>query len=643
MKSIFASILFLLFTTTIQAQKPLKLDSLKNVLAHLPAEGKSFAGDTLRVRVLCEMGEEYFNLNNDSVIVASNSAIKIADRINFKSNSLKLYKLLGRFYLSKSIPTKSSEYFFKGIALAEELKLNDDLMYFVELAGGNYLDLGDYKNALKYFTIHSNMCLRLKKADQYFMSLINIGIVYFNKKEFKKSLYYFQKCKQESKIANNTKLQNAASINVAKVFVEMGKLNEALTLYKSSLKINDGYVDKIAFVSNEISQIYFIKKKYEVALYYSLIALKNTRRTAPNTLKEVSLTLSKIYRKTGNLKESFKHYKTYTKITIAQDSIKNTQLVKFLNLDYKNEKQSIQIKDLNDDVKQKELRNKILLLSILGVLFFLLLVIYFNNSLKKQNTRIENQNKQIEALNLNLEEKVKIRTVELLDANNELIKKNFEITEALFKGQSQERKRLASELHDNLGGTLSAIKWRLEALNSNELSLKEKKIYEGIKEMMKNAYSEVRNISHNLLPVELENNNIVGAIQKLINNINDSEKIIFNFILTAQIENIDKKTTLAVYSHCLELINNIIKHSKATIAVIELKNVEDKLVLIIKDNGIGFSLNNHSEGFGLSKINERMKELNSSIIVSKNQKWSTVIEISYILRTSSNIFIPINE
>jgi hypothetical protein len=56
MKPILASILFLLFITTTHAQKPSKLDSLKNVLAHLPAEGKSFAGDTLRVRVLCEMG-----------------------------------------------------------------------------------------------------------------------------------------------------------------------------------------------------------------------------------------------------------------------------------------------------------------------------------------------------------------------------------------------------------------------------------------------------------------------------------------------------------------------------------------------------------------------------------------------------------
>jgi hypothetical protein len=62
MKSILATILLLFYISTTHAQKPSKLDSLKNVLAHLPAEGKSFAGDTLRVRVLCEMGEEIHEL-----------------------------------------------------------------------------------------------------------------------------------------------------------------------------------------------------------------------------------------------------------------------------------------------------------------------------------------------------------------------------------------------------------------------------------------------------------------------------------------------------------------------------------------------------------------------------------------------------
>lgn len=62
MKPILSSILFVFFITITQAQKPFKLDSLKNVLFHLPAEGKSFAGDTLRVRVLCEMGEVGENL-----------------------------------------------------------------------------------------------------------------------------------------------------------------------------------------------------------------------------------------------------------------------------------------------------------------------------------------------------------------------------------------------------------------------------------------------------------------------------------------------------------------------------------------------------------------------------------------------------
>jgi signal transduction histidine kinase len=631
MKLILASILLVLSITSAYCRKPSKLDSLKNVLLHLPAEGKSFTGDTLRVRVLCELGENYAKLNNDSAIVFSKNAIEIANKIHFRTILLKLYNQSGRFYLDKSLPTKSSEFFFKGLLLAEELKSNEDIIFFTKSIGGNYLELGDFNNALKYLNIHSNLCKRFKKIDDYLISLVYIGIVYFEKKDLKKSLYFFKKCEKESETINSITLKNVALINIAKVFVEMGRLNEALTIYKSSISVNDGYLDRTAFVSNEISKIYLIKNNNNEALFYGLLALKNTKITNPNTLKEVSLTLSTIYQALGNLKESLKYFKTYTKISIQQDSVKNIELVRFLNLDYKNEKQTVQISELNGNIKEKELRNSILLISALGILGFLIVVIYFNNSLKRQNKEIQSQKMQIEVLNLNLEEKVQFRTLELSEANDELIKKNFEITEALFKGQSQERKRLASELHDNLGSTISAIKWRLEALDMDNLSVKEQKIYAGIKEMTTNAYSEIRNISHNLLPLELEKNNLLGAIENLISNLNMNEKILFSFQSFGKWENIDKKINLVLYSYCLELINNIIKHSNATSAVIELKKSDNKVALIIKDDGVGITDNHTNAGFGISKIKERIDELNGLFTISTQAKWNTVVEINLAL------------
>lgn len=130
--------------------------------------------------------------------------------------------------------------------------------------------------------------------------------------------------------------------------------------------------------------------------------------------------------------------------------------------------------------------------------------------------------------------------MELQVANDELIMKNQEILEALTKGQTIERKRVALELHDNLGSTLSALKWRLETINGDNLNEKERKVYAGIVDMMKNAYAEVRLISHNMLPVELEERGLFEALNKFINDINISDKLNIKLVIDKKLIISDK-------------------------------------------------------------------------------------------------------
>jgi signal transduction histidine kinase len=134
----------------------------------------------------------------------------------------------------------------------------------------------------------------------------------------------------------------------------------------------------------------------------------------------------------------------------------------------------------------------------------------------------------------------------------------------LFEGQTLERKRVASELHNNLGSMLSAMRYRLQILDKEKLSSKEQKVYDSILEMMGTAYAEVRLISHNLLPAELEKKGLKGAIEKLIGDINLGQKLIIDLQMDDDILPKNKRFELELYSICLELINNIIKHAEAT-------------------------------------------------------------------------------
>jgi signal transduction histidine kinase len=629
MKKVFLCLFFLFFVTGAFGQANSKLDSLKRVLAKLPVEGKSFVGDTLRVNVLCEMGDEYAKQKSDSILYYRKEALNASIKANYKEGKVKSYILLGNYYSSQSLSIKGTENYLKALAIAEELNLIDEQIKLTAEIGYDYMALNDFKQSYIYFKKHSELCKKHGTDEDYALSINNIGVLYFDQSNYQEALKYFLECEAWSEKTSNPKLINAGLINVGKVYFELGKYSEALVRYKRSLKIEDGYLDKKAFVHNEIANIYLKKKVFNKALSNAKIALANTNFPNKTMLKNVSLNLSKIYEGLGNEKLALKHYKVYTNISLNQDSVKNSQLVRFMNLDYQSEKQLFKIEGLNTEVKIKENQNRLLIFSVIGALVIMFGSLFFYFSIRKKNKFIENQKSEIQDLNQNLEHKIKERTEELSEANKELIKKNFEITEALFKGKTMERERVAAELHDNLGSTLTALKWRLSALDSDQLKPSERKIYDSIKESMNDAYCEVRNISHNLIPKELIENGLLGALMKLVEGINNSSKIVFQIKAKSEILTNNKNLIFELYNVILELTTNILKHSNASTAVLEINQLKDKIEIKVMDNGIGMSPNNFN-GKGLNNIKERLKRINGVLNLTSDKTFKTIYSINII-------------
>ncbi len=189
--------------------------------------------------------------------------------------------------------------------------------------------------------------------------------------------------------------------------------------------------------------------------------------------------------------------------------------------------------------------------------------------------------------------------------NQQLKAKNAEVQEALIKGQTLERKRVATELHDNLGSLLSAVRVSLLTLDSNKLPTHDQSVYQQISQMVDDACKEVRLISHNMLPEELEKFGLEEALNKMVMRLNFSTPIEFTLnckvVRTLELE---KKTSFHLYSICLELINNILKHSGASDATLTFRSEGDYLDLFVRDNGVGLD---HSEkGKGMESIADRV-------------------------------------
>lgn len=215
----------------------------------------------------------------------------------------------------------------------------------------------------------------------------------------------------------------------------------------------------------------------------------------------------------------------------------------------------------------------------------------------------------------------------LLWRNRQLRQKNKEITAALLQGQTLERKRIAADLHDNLGSTISALGWSLGAIEKTNLSPKEQEVYQHVQNTIKQAYNQVRLLSHNLLPEELEKQGIWRALEQLIRKLNRNTSLQWTLQLPENPPRFDAKTEFELYSIILELTNNILKHAQATQASITFSIENENVFLVVSDNGRGIAENN-TNGKGLQNIAERVASLNGTWEVTSLKEKGMRNEIS---------------
>ena len=202
--------------------------------------------------------------------------------------------------------------------------------------------------------------------------------------------------------------------------------------------------------------------------------------------------------------------------------------------------------------------------------------------------------------------------------------------------QGAERRRVAADLHDNLGGMMSAIRLSIEAMDTSELSPKEKAVYENVLTMTRQAYNDVRLLAHNLQPEELEKFGLPEALQRLMNKLNDSQTIRFSLTMNT-LGRLNKEIEFTLYSICLEMANNIVKHSQATEASFEFVDGGQHFQLLVADNGKGFIQNNTSAGMGMKNIQERTEQMEGTLEIHSRPGEGTLVRFMIPLRSSTHV------
>lgn len=188
---------------------------------------------------------------------------------------------------------------------------------------------------------------------------------------------------------------------------------------------------------------------------------------------------------------------------------------------------------------------------------------------------------------------------------------------AIITTQELEQKRIAADLHDELGGNLAAIKMTLQSFHLP------KEQSETMNYLIDKASNNTRHIAHDLMPPEFENTSLPVILEKFYQRINTEGKINFKFYYSGKSGRSDKYEDLIFYRIIMELTNNIIKHSKATEATIQLIYHDKLTTLMAEDNGKGFP-EEKSVGMGLKNVRSRVKFLNGTVNIDSRPGSTTI-------------------
>ncbi|GHB80840.1 tetratricopeptide repeat-containing sensor histidine kinase [Persicitalea jodogahamensis] len=610
-----------------------KADTPIAAIKYWENEPKSPLRDTTLIRLYARQSASASNL--DSSIFWLQKGFKIAFRNRSNHWLAFTHNRIGTTYLEKGVNFKAIEYLFRGVQYAEMAKSVNEQVYAWDHIGDCYANLKSYEKAISAEKKVIELYIKKNNLPGQMRAMIDLGAAYRENEQPEEAISILQQSLEISSGLEYSNDRADAYFNLAATFLKQQDYTEAERYGLLALDAeDDGKGRPNAELLSLLSLINSSNAKPAKALEFAERAEYYLIYESPVMRERAAFNLFKAYKAFGDSEKALLWHEKFIQLRENNRAETQNKRIEVLRYEYDAQQRESQLQAMIDDMtRQAYLRNAL----ILGILIFLGLALalgYSNRLLVKRRRELDLSNlqltqvgKMLKQTNATLEDRVAARTNELRVANHNLTRKNHEIQEALFRGQSIERERVASELHNNLGSLLSGVKWRLESVELESFTPDEKKQYQSVVSLITDAYNQVRHISHNLLPSILEKQGLVPALEKLIADLNRSGRATFELVRPEDITINDKRISFELYSCVLELINNILKHANASHVAIELVKTDLYFVLMVTDDGHGIDQEKlFVSGKGLENIRQRMNSLNGSFAIRslRNRKGTTV-------------------
>lgn len=206
--------------------------------------------------------------------------------------------------------------------------------------------------------------------------------------------------------------------------------------------------------------------------------------------------------------------------------------------------------------------------------------------------------------------------------------------DAMLKGQEEERRRLSRDLHDGLGGMLSGIKQSLVVIKSNpEMPEQGAHSIGRTIESMDQSINEMRRLARNLMPEALLKFGLKDALQDFCDYLSSSTQMQIQYQTFGIEQRIPEAQEVIVFRIVQELLNNVVKHAKASVVLLQLLRDGQRFSLTVEDNGVGIPSDTleKAQGIGWTNIRSRVDYLNGQLDIRSKPGQGTSINIDFVL------------
>lgn len=209
---------------------------------------------------------------------------------------------------------------------------------------------------------------------------------------------------------------------------------------------------------------------------------------------------------------------------------------------------------------------------------------------------------------------------------------------ALVLTQDNERKRIASDLHDSLGSLLSSVRLRFNGLQETfTKNVPEKAVkFNDTLSLLDDSIQELRKIAHNMLPVSLSRFGLKSALHTFIQHINLSEQLDVDLQMLGLEERLPESIEVVVYRICQELVQNVIKHARASRMQIQIIHHHDSLNIIVADNGKGMDTKHITPGFGFETIRSKVALYNGTFEIDSQPERGSMVLVDLIIKDTDS-------